>query len=74
VRAQLLARDQTRLSNSDAGREAAAVHVFVERCGNSALARRRRLVGLSVGVTAVAHESFTAPPEIETGTIGTGGI
>jgi len=70
VRAQLLAGDQTKIVEFDAGREAAAVHVL----WSGAETLHWHEAGVSSAcpsdVTAVAHESFTAPPEIETGTLG----
>jgi dipeptidyl aminopeptidase/acylaminoacyl peptidase len=70
LQAELLAGDNTQFVDLGAGKKAAAARVlwsgqesFGDRAGGISTA-------CPSGVTADAHESFTQPPEIETGTVG----
>ncbi len=68
--AQLLAGENTEIADLGAGQQPAASHVLWS--GTESLSHRD--AGLSwacaSGMTATAHESFTAPPEIEAGKLG----
>lgn len=70
LQAELLAGDKTQFVDLGAGKKAAAAGVvwsgqesFGDRAGGISTA-------CPSGITADAHESFTQPPEIETGTVG----
>jgi dipeptidyl aminopeptidase/acylaminoacyl peptidase len=70
LQAQLLAGDHVQLVDLGSGRQTAPARVL----WSGAESFGRRSAGISTacpsGLTAAAHESFTAPPEIEVGGIG----
>ncbi len=70
LQAQLLAGENTQFADLGAGRERTAARILwsgTESFSDSTAALRAVCPS---AVTAAAHESFSAPPEIETGTIG----
>jgi dipeptidyl aminopeptidase/acylaminoacyl peptidase len=70
LQAELLAGDKTQFVDLGAGKKAAAAAVLWS--GQESLGDRAGGISTACpsGVTADAHESFTQPPEIETGTVG----
>lgn len=70
LQAQLLAGDQAQLVDLAVGREPATARILWS--GAEALGRYTSGVSTACpsAITAVEHESFTEPPEIETGPVG----
>jgi dipeptidyl aminopeptidase/acylaminoacyl peptidase len=70
LQAELLAGDKTQFADLGSGLKAAPARV--EWSGEESFGDRAGGISTACpsGVTADAHESFTAPPEIEIGTIG----
>ncbi len=70
LQAQLLAGDNAQFADLGAGRERTAARILWSGTESFSGDTAGLRAACPSAVTAAAHESFSAPPEIETGTIG----